>query len=448
MGNKRRKINLRDFAAKARGQGRKVLETAKARKTPPEPTGHAPKPVTRDSFSRSQARTELRASSRGIQPRFSHHTKPDNGNIPAWLRKAGTASWMIIGILIIVAIVVWGLAKIAAVFGAVFIALVVTSVLNPIVARLERYMPRWLGVLIALLGSTAVVGGLLTYVVTSVAGQWNTLSRQFGNGVDKIIEFVRTGPWAVELTTDEVYEWLNQTIAQARNYIETNAGSLAQEALSNLGTVAIGFTVLALALFTTIFFLHSGEQMWRWFLNRLPQRHRSSTHRAAAAGWFTFSGYARGIMLVAFTNGIFAFIYLTILGIPLAAPLGVLVFIGSFIPLIGAPSAMVIAMIVALAAEGVWTMIFVGIGIALIGQFEGHVLQPLIMGSQVSLHPVVVGIGVTAGTLLAGLFGAVISIPIIASTWAIYQQLRDEDPPYEGELPSAREVGEGTEDPA
>lgn len=350
---------------------------------------------------------------------------------------------MILGILIIVALVVWALTQVVAVVAAIFLSLVVTSVLNPAVSWLSKYMPRWIGVVLALLGATAIFGGLISYVVTSVAGQWNTLSRQFGNGVDTIIEFVRSGPWAVDLTTDEVYEWINQSLEQGRHYVETNAGQLLQGALSNVGTVAIAFTIMALALFTTIFFLHSGESMWRWFLNRLPERHRIQTHRAAAAGWYTFSGYARGIMMVAFTNGIFAFIYLTILGIPLAAPLGVLVFIGSFIPLIGAPTAMGIAMIVALAAEGVWMMIAVGIGIALIGQFEGHVLQPLIMGSQVSLHPVVVGVGVAAGTLLAGLFGAVISIPLIASIWAIYQQLHEEDPPLEGPLPSSKEVVEG-----
>lgn len=353
------------------------------------------------------------------------------------------SSWMILGILIILAIVVWALSKIAAVFVAVFVALVVTSVLKPIVDWLDKYMPKWLGVLISLLASTAVVGGLIAYVVTSVAGQWDSLSRQFGNGVDKIIEALRTSPFRFELTSDDLYQWINQTIDQARTYIETNAGKLIQEALSNVGSIAIAFTIMALALFTTIFFLHSGDNMWRWFLNRLPQRHRMATHRAAAAGWFTFAGYARGIMLVAFTNGLFAFIYLTILGIPLAAPLGVLVFIGSFIPLIGAPTAMGIAMIVAFAAEGLWAMILVGVGIALIGQFEGHVLQPLIMGSQVSLHPVVVGLGVASGTILAGLLGAVVSIPLIASLWAIYQELRDEDPPFEGELPSAREVVEG-----
>lgn len=402
--------------------------------------------ISQPTFNRSQPRTRLKASSRSIPHRFvENNRRNSNGDIPPWLKKSGTAAWMTIGILVVTSFVLWAVSQVAAVFVAVFLALVITSVLNPLVGVLEKVMPRWIGVALALLASIAAFGGLITYVVASVTGQWNTLSDQFGNGVDKIIDFLKTGPLRVELSSDEVYQWLNQTLDQARHYIESNAGALIQEALNNISTVAIGMTILALALFTTIFFLHSGEKMWRWTLNRFPARHRESAHRAAAAGWFTFAGYARGVMIVASTDGLFAFIYLSLLGIPLAAPLGVLVFIGAFIPLIGAPAAMFVAMIVALAADGVWKMFLVGIGIALIGQFEGHVLQPLIMGSQVSLHPVVVGIGVAGGTLIAGLLGAVISIPLLASAWAIYQQLHEDDPPYEGPLPSAKEVVKGSD---
>ena len=123
------------------------------------------------------------------------------------------------------------------------------------------------------------------------------------------------------------------------------------------------------------------------------------------------------------TDGLFAAIFLQILGVPVAPALGILVFIGAFIPLIGAPTAMILAMIVALAAKGIVTAAIVGLGIALIGQIEGHILQPLIMGHQVSLHPVVVGIGVMVGTFTAGLLGAIIAIPIISVIWSIFSEL-------------------------
>ena len=155
--------------------------------------------------------------------------------------------------------------------------------------------------------------------------------------------------------------------------MQSNAPTLATQVLSNAGTVADVFAVLALVLFSTIFFLASGGRMWRWFLNELPARYRQRVHRAAGAGWYTFAGYARGTVIVAFTDAVMAGIFLQVAGIPLAAPLAVLVFIGAFIPIIGAPGAMVIAMIVALASKGVVTMIVVGVGVAAIGQIEGHI---------------------------------------------------------------------------
>lgn len=178
--------------------------------------------------------------------------------------------------------------------------------------------------------------------------------------------------------------------------------------------------------------------MWRWFLDVTPARRREPIHRAALAGWDTFSGYARGTMIVAATDGLLAGIFLQILGVPVAPALGVLVFIGAFIPLIGAPAAMIIAMIVAAASGGLMQAAIVGLGIAGIGQLEGHVLQPLIMGKQVSLHPVVVGVGVTVGTLTAGLLGAVIAIPIIGVIWSVFSELYERDAPIEDPLPERR----------
>jgi hypothetical protein avisC_09431 len=112
------------------------------------------------------------------------------------------------------------------------------------------------------------------------------------------------------------------------------------------------------------------------------------------------------------------------------------VFIGAFIPIIGAPLAMLVAMVVALASGGFVTMIVVGVGVAGIGQIEGHILQPLIMGRQVSLHPVVVIIGVALGTYASGLLGAIVAVPLISVAWSVYSELHTKDAPVTGELPA------------
>ena len=381
------------------------------------------------------ATTRLKPSSRRMGQRFTAPQRSGRRHLlPKWLAKGGLGAWALIGMAIVVAAIVFGLSRITAVFIAVFVALVLTAILNPVVNLLDRWINRWIAVIISVLGFFAIFGALMTAVVTSVAGQWPKLVSQFSNGVDMIIEFLQATPFHIQLTPEEISGWWGRTWDSAMTYLQDNWSSLATNVLSNVGTVGLFFTILALSMFVTIFFLHSGSSMWRWFINLLPERNRPRTVKAADAGWYTFSGYARGTMIVAGTNGIIATVFLLIVGVPLAPALGVLVFIGAFIPLIGAPAAMVIAMIVALATNGIWQAALVGIGIALIGQIEGHVLEPLIMGKQVSLHPVVVGIGVTMGTFLAGLLGAIIAIPIIAVVWAVFSALYEKDPPVEGPL--------------
>ncbi|OZB48780.1 MAG: hypothetical protein B7X40_06420 [Cellulomonas sp. 14-74-6] len=172
----------------------------------------------------------------------------------------------------------------------------------------------------------------------------------------------------------------------------------------------------------------------------MPARVRESWQTAGGAGWYTFSGYTRGTVIIALVDGLLAFILLTVVQVPLAAPLAVLVLMGAFIPLIGAPTAMAVAMIVALAALGPIQAGIVGLGIAGIGQFEGHVLQPLVMGKQVSLHPVAVAIAVATGTLSAGILGAVIAVPLVAVSWAVFSKLRTMDPPMVDEAEAEAEA--------
>jgi predicted PurR-regulated permease PerM len=278
---------------------------------------------------------------------------------------------------------------------------------------------------------------MFTYVGYSVAGQWDSLSRQFTSGIDDIIEFLEDGPLPVTITNDQINDWIDE----GRNWVVDHGGQLVSQAAASAGSVVQVFGALALAMFCSVFFLARGHEMWIWFLNQLPARTRETWQTAAGAGWYTFSGYTRGTVIIAAADGVLAFIALALLKVPLAAPLAVLVLIGAFIPLVGAPAAMIIAMVVALAANGPIDALLVGVAIALIGQLEGHILQPLVMGRQVSLHPVVIALVVTAGTITAGILGAVISVPLVAVAWAVFTKLRRLDPPVE-----ETEVVDGAQD--
>lgn len=361
--------------------------------------------------------------------------KAENG-VPQWLRNAGIGSWSLIGVALVIIGVVLGTARVSSVFVAVFAAFVFTALLNPMVNRLNKHMPRGLAVVVALLGAIALFGALLTFVVTSVAGQWDKLYDQLGDGLDKITNSINLLPLKTEITSDGILQWFHSLLIQGQDYVINNWQHLATQVVSNAGGIALFFTIFALSLFVTIFFLLQGSDMWRWFLNMLPTRSRASWNHAAQAGWGAFEGYARGTMIIAFIDGALSWVFLEILRVPLAPALAVLIMIGALVPMIGAPVAMALAMVVALATDGVWTAAMVGVGIAGIGQLEGHILQPLIMGKQVALNPVVVGLGVISGTLLAGLLGAIIAIPIIGVVWAIFNALYHRDPPIVGPLPT------------
>ncbi|MFI2751859.1 AI-2E family transporter [Cellulomonas sp. P22] len=361
---------------------------------------------------------------------------------PRWLMKMAGVSWRLLVVVATIALIFYATSRVLLLFVAVFLALVFTAVLRPAVDALSRVLPRAVSTGLAMLGGVLVFVGLLTYVGVSVADRWSKLSEQFGQGIEDIIDFLENGS-PVPITVGQIDQW----IENGRTWVEEHGGELAEQAVARAGSVVEVLTALALAFFCTIFFLASGRQMWTWFLNQLPASVRGSWSAAGGAGWYAFSGYTRGILIIAVTDGLLAFILLTVLGVPLAAPLAVLVLIGAFIPLIGAPAAMVVAMIVALAANGPVQAAIVGIGIALIGQFEGHVLQPLVMGKQVSLHPVVIALAVAGGTLTAGILGAVIAVPLVAVAWTVYSTLRtpDPSPTDEADVPTGIEAYEAGE---
>jgi predicted PurR-regulated permease PerM len=319
--------------------------------------------------------------------------------VPRWLRTSAGITWRLLVLLAGIGVVFYGTAQVQLLFVAVFIAFVFTAVLRPVVEFYARGMPRPLATALGLLTGFLVLAGMVFYVGYSVANQWQDLSRQFSDGIDQIVDFLEHGPLPVSITNEQIAEWIDT----GREWVQQHAGELASQAAASAGSVVEVFTALALAVFCAIFFLARGQEMWTWFVNQLPATVRDSWKTAGGAGWYTFSGYTRGTVIIA------------------------------FIPLIGAPAAMVVAMIVALAANGPIQAAVVGIGIALIGQFEGHVLQPLVMGKQVSLHPVVVALAVAGGTLTAGILGAVIAVPLVSVVWAIWSRFHQPDPPMEVE---------------
>jgi predicted PurR-regulated permease PerM len=316
------------------------------------------------------------------------------------------------------------LAKVTLVAVAVFAGLVISALLRPLVDLLATALPRALAVTLALLMTILAFGGVFTFIANSVAGQSATLSAQFTDGLADIERSISGGPFHLRSFD------LTHVSQQVRDWVTHNGSSLAGQALSSAGIAVEALTGFVLAVFCSVFFLSSGDQIWTWLLTQ-SGGDRRRWDSAARAGWATFAGYTRGIVIIAATNAVLVCVALLILRVPLALPLALLTFFAAFIPLIGAPIALGVATLVALAARGPLIAVLVLALIVIIGQIEGHVLHPMVMSRAVNLHPLAVALSVASGTLLAGVIGAVVAVPMVAVAWTVWNTLR-----LEGSVPS------------
>ena len=354
------------------------------------------------------------------------------------LRQVSDYAWRLLLLAVVGYVLFLAVLRFELIFIALFIALILTSLMRPPVHVLSKVMPRSLAMLVTALIGIGLIGGLFWLVGNSVADEWNGLGTEFRGGINQIEKYLEKKPFKVDPST------LSNLQGKLTSYISSHRTTLISEALNSAGRIVDVLTVLALAVFCSIFFASSGDKMWHWFQNQLPAHVRPTWQRCGHAAWHSFSGYTRGIILVSAANAVMVGVALWILGVPLVLPLIILEFVASFIPLAGSPIAMTVATVVALASRGVTTAVIVLVLIVVFGQIEGHVLQPFVMGWSVQLHPVAVAIAVIAGTISAGLLGAVVAVPLVSIGWAVIRELRIEA----GGPPDSARADPAIEDPA
>ncbi|QMU80327.1 AI-2E family transporter [Streptacidiphilus sp. PB12-B1b] len=341
-----------------------------------------------------------------------------SAGVPVLLQSAAGYAWRLLVVAAAAYVVFVVVGKLQLLATALFAALLLTSVLRPVTDRLARRLPRKLAVLLALLGSLILVAGLLSLVGDAVAMESKTLGREFSSGLTRVEHWLEQPPFNVDPST---VSGLQKTVG---NYLSQHRSTVVSTAVNGAGRAVELATGAALALFCSIFFIHSGDRMWQWFRAQIPGGPHPRLERAGGAAWQTFSGYTRGIVIVAASNAAMVGIALYLLRVPLALPLTLLEFFATFVPLVGSPVAMAVAAVVALAARGPVTAVIVLVLIVVVGQIEGHVLQPLVMGWAVRLHPVVVALSVLGGGILAGVVGAVVAVPLVSVAWSVVRVLR------------------------
>jgi predicted PurR-regulated permease PerM len=217
---------------------------------------------------------------------------------------------------------------------------------------------------------------------------------------------------------------LDNAIAQLQKLIRDNQGRLLSGAVQTAQKVLEVIGGLLLTLLTTFFLLRDGHDIWNWITRLLPKSAQRPVHAAGRNGWRTLGGYVRGLVIIAVIHAVTVTIVLLILRVPLAPALGVLIFLGSFIPLLGLTVSGSICVGVTLLEHGPAAAIAVGITIVVMLQVEGHLLQPIIMSRAVEVHPLAVALSVTAGTLLGGIAGALIAVPFVAFVNSFIKSLK------------------------
>ncbi|MEV6297911.1 AI-2E family transporter [Actinoplanes sp. NPDC051861] len=384
---------VRDNLKKAYDAGRDSVRTARD-ETP------APEPYDNDEFLPPAP-----------DPEFVHRStaSKDDAEVPHSLRIAAAWSWRLIVVGVIGWVVLRVIGTVSIVVVPLAIALLLSALFGPAVGWLLRLrLPRSLATFLVMVCGIAAVAGTLTLVVNQFIDGVPKLTENASAGVRQIQEWARTGP--LHLSDDQV----DQAIDAGQEWINSNTSSLTSTGIATVATIAELVTGLLLVIFATFFFLRDGRKIWRFVVRLFPVNARWSLADAGDASWATLGSYVRATVLVAFIDALGIGLALTILNVEFAFPLAALVFLGAFIPIVGASVSGAVAVLVALVDEG-WVVALITLGaVVLVQQMEGHVLQPLIMGRAVAIHPLAVIIGIACGVVLAGIIGALVAVPLIA----------------------------------
>lgn len=376
---------------------------------------------------------------------------PDDAaaHVPRVLRVTAAVCWRLLVVLGMLYVLSLALGKLYVVVIPVAIALLLSALLAPAVSWLaRRKVPRAIATAVVLVGGLALVGGVLTFVINAFINGFPELQREILRSLGQIRGWLLQGP--LHLREEQIDEYLGQ----AARWLQENQAALTSGALSTASTFGNFLTGLVLALFTLIFFLHDGRRVWLFLIGLVPSHVRGRVDVAGIRGFASLVGYVRATALVAVADAVGIGIGLTLIGVPLALPLSALVFLGGFVPIVGAVASGSVAVLVALVTSGWVNALLVVLVVLLVQQVEGHILQPLLLGRAVQVHALAVVLAISAGVVLGGIVGALLAVPVVAVLNSAIRSLtvgEDESTPveatdpHEAEPPAADSAADGEE---
>ncbi|MEV0266311.1 AI-2E family transporter [Streptomyces sp. NPDC050617] len=339
--------------------------------------------------------------------------------VPWGVRVAAEVGWR----LLVLAGAVWVLMKVISDVQLVvlsFVAgLLITAMLQPTVARLKRRgVPRGLATATVFIGGFVIMGLVTWFVVWQVTENIDDLTSKVQHGITDLKHSLLNSPFHV--TEDQI----NNIADNLSKAIGSNTKDITSAGLEGVQVVIEMFTGILLTMFSTLFLLYDGPKIWGWLLKLLPGAAREGVAGAGPRAWATLTAYVRGTVIVALIDAIAIGIGIYFLEVPMAVPLAVFIFLFAFIPMVGAVVSGALAVIVGLVTHGVFTAAMVLVVVLAVQQIEGHVLQPFILGRAVRVHPLAVVLSVATGSLIAGIGGAVVAVPLVAVTNTVVGYLR------------------------
>ncbi|WP_425310028.1 AI-2E family transporter [Ammonicoccus fulvus] len=329
--------------------------------------------------------------------------------VPPGLQIAASWAWRVL----LIAGLIGGIGWLAGVLSAVTIPLAIGIMLAaglvPIAAKLMTWgVPRPVAAVITLVGGLLVVGGLLTLIISQIASQSDELGQRAMEGFEQLVAWLNSGP--LQISQEQMDGWINQLT----DYLRHQQATIARYATTGAGAVGNFLAGLVLALFAMFFMLYDGPRIWKWLLRLVPSAAREKVDGGGKSGWNSLVEYVRATCIVAAVDAIFPLIAAIIMGVPMAPALGALLFLSAFVPIVGILVGGAVVTLITLVTVGpVQALIMLGVIVA-VNQIEGNLLQPLLLGKAVSLHPLAVIFGITIGISVAGIVGALLVVPLMA----------------------------------
>ncbi|MBM6402644.1 AI-2E family transporter [Phycicoccus sp. CSK15P-2] len=360
--------------------------------------------------------------------------RPAEWSVPRGVRTASEWAWRSVVIAAALVGFLYLSSLLSEVVIPVLVALLLSALLHPVYDRLARILPRGLAAGLTVIGTIAVVSGLLSFVGSQLTSQLGDITSRVTDGIEQIRQWAQD---SFGITDTQLTDY----IARARDAFSSGnlTDSLAAAGLT-VGHLVAGFF---LALFTLFFFLYDGAAIWAWVVRVFPRGARTKVHSSGLIAWGQLAAFTRATIFVALADATGIGIGAAILGVPFASGIALLVFFGAFIPIVGAAVSGGVAVLLALVALGpVQALIMLGIVIG-VQQLESHLLQPLLIGRAMRLHPLAVILAIAAGLILAGIIGGLIAVPTVAVLNAVGHHLLDSpDGPgaHETEDPTVRDV--------